>query len=122
MTIALAIALTLGTFFPTFAATTGALGVNQTQLTDQQKADLKAKRDDMKSKWSTLTDDQKNQIYSIQDQIATLQGQMADKYADFGIIGGDDANSLKAKITEKQGQMRSNGKMPMRGLYNKSGN
>lgn len=100
------------------------------ELTDEQKAEFEAKRAEMeakmtaqKEKWEGLTDEQKSEIYSLKDQIADLEGKVVDKYAEFGIYNAEDVTAQKESISENKAKMRESGEMPMmRGGFGKDGN
>ena len=94
----------------------------QPKLTDEQKAELKAKHDEMKAimenankKWLTLTDAQKEEIYALRDKTIDIKGQIIDKYLALGLIDAKTANSMKTKLMSGKEKMRENGAMPFFG-------
>ncbi len=93
-----------------------ATGHDRKQLTDEQKAELEAMKARMRKsleKWNALTDDQKNEIYKLKDQIFDIEGKIIDKYLSFGLIDQDTANNMKKNMSEAKTRMRENGRMPM---------
>ena len=93
-------------------------------LTEEQKNEFRAKREEKRAnrksqeeKWSKLTDAQKNEIYSLRDQIADLQMKTADKYAEFGVITKEEATTKKERITARKARMRDGGRMPGSRIY-----
>jgi hypothetical protein len=88
-------------------------------LTDEEKAAMEAKREEMKAKieaqqdkWNSLTDAQKAEIYALKDQKAALEGKITDKYLEFGVIDEATANEMKERITERSKEMKESGRMP----------
>jgi len=64
------------------------------------------------SKWDALTDEQKDEIYGLEDKKAALDKEIVDKYAEFGIIDSETADKAKEAIDERNGKMREDGGMP----------
>ena len=81
------------------------------KVSDEQKDAMEA----MKSKFDGLTDEQKAEIYVLNDQKATIESQIIDKYLEFGIIDLETAESLKQNIKDKAETTRTEGKMPVLG-------
>ena len=86
------------------------------ELTAEQRAEFETRRKAWDDKWATLTNEQKNEIYALKDQIMDLQGKVADKYAEFGVISAEELAAQKERMTTRKSQMREKGEMPMRGL------
>lgn len=98
-------------------------GKNMPELTDEQKAAMEAKKTEMQAAqmakedaWTNMTDDQKNSIYSLQQQIADLQNQLTDQYSEYGLIDSDTATKIKEDTTKRVADMKENGKLPMLGV------
>ncbi len=85
-------------------------GRNKTMSNEQ-----KAAWDAMKTKWDSLTDEQKAEIYAICDQKSALESQIIDKYLQFGVIDSETAASMKQNLESKKTDMRTNGRMPLLG-------
>jgi hypothetical protein len=85
-------------------------------LTDEQKAEMEAKKAEMDAiseKWSALTDVQKEEIYSLKEKASGIDNQIIDKYLEWGLIDEETAAEMKAGLTERMTQMRENGRMPL---------
>lgn len=100
--------------------------VQYEQLTEEQKAELQAKRDEMiknqqerQTKWEALTEEQKQEVYSIVDESVSAKVKLIDKYLELGLITADEATELKNKINEKNTEMKNNKSMP--GIKNGKG-
>ena len=94
-----------------------------TQLTAEQKAQMKANRaamqakvKDQQAKLAALTDQQKAEIYALKDEQAAVQVKMIDKYLELGLIDSDQATKMKEEITTRTTQMKDSGKIPMMGI------
>ncbi len=89
------------------------------ELTEEQKAQMKAQMDEMKAKmeaqqaaFAALSDSQKDAIYDLQDEMAALQGKMADLYASYGILTTAEAAEQKSAVVDAAASARQDGKMP----------
>ena len=67
------------------------------------------------SKWDALTDEQKEEIYGLNDQKTAIDSQIIDKYVEFGLIDAEAAAEMKENLENRRSDMRSNGRMPMFG-------
>ncbi|MGL5440689.1 MAG: DUF2680 domain-containing protein [Filifactoraceae bacterium] len=79
---------------------------------NKMSAEEQAVKDAMKTKWDTLTDAQKNEIYDLYDQKATIDNKIIDKYLDYGLIDSTTATDMKKNIDNRKSDIRTNGKMP----------
>jgi len=77
--------------------------------------DKKAAMDEMKSKWDGLTDEQKAEIYDLDNQKAAIDSKLIDKYLEYGIIDSETADSMRESLDSSKDDIRSNGRMPMPG-------
>ncbi len=87
-------------------------------LTDEQKAEMDARREQMiamNEKWNNLSESQKNEIYNLKDAQSKIDEQILDKYVSWGLMDKDTAADIRTQITERNTQMRENGMMPMAG-------
>ena len=80
-------------------------------MSEEQRAAM----DEMNSKWDALTDEQKAEIYDLNDQKAAIDNKIIDKYLEYGIIDSDKASDMKDALDSQKNDMRSNGRMPMPG-------
>ncbi len=78
--------------------------------------------DAMKSKWDTLTNEQKEELYELSDQKSHIDSQIIDKYLEFGVIDSETAATMKQNLETKKSDMRTNGRMPKIGGKGKRGN
>lgn len=94
------------------------VGRNRRQLTDEQRAQRDACTVQMQAaegKWKALSDDRKNEIYGLEDQISDLRKQIIDKYQEFGILDQEAATQRKERMTENKKSIREDGRAPMMG-------
>ena len=101
----------------------------ESSLTDEQKAEwaerqerqeeMKSKRAEMESrmklqldKWGDLTDEQKAELYSLQDKSVDAQIAIIDKYLELGVIDEEKAQAMKDRLLEGNDFMRENDFMP----------
>lgn len=86
------------------------------ELTDEMKAKIKAKKAEREAqifKWNALTNEQKKEIYALQDQIVGLQQKIIDKYHSFDLMDKDTATQIKKYIEERNTQIKEKSTMPM---------
>jgi hypothetical protein len=95
-------------------------------ITDEQRAEWADRQEQMKSKrsemearssiqndrWDALTDEQREELYSLQDKTVEAQIAVIDKYLELGVIDAETAQVMKDRLTEGQSNMRENGRMP----------
>ncbi|MBW6410539.1 DUF2680 domain-containing protein [Clostridium weizhouense] len=65
---------------------------------------------DMKEKYSSLTDEQKQEFNTLKDQQKGVESQIVDKYLEFGVIDQDEADNIKTHLTEDKSKMMENKK------------
>jgi hypothetical protein len=87
-------------------------------LTEEARAEMEARqeiREAARAKWDALTDEQKAEIYGLEDQIGALRNQIIDRYQQWGVYDEETAVQLKERQTERMNWMREEGAMPMGG-------
>ncbi len=87
-------------------------------LTEEARAEMEARRQTMdaaRAKWEALTDEQKEEIYGIEDQIGALRNQIIDRYQQWGVYDEETATQFKERQTERMNWIREEGAMPMGG-------
>jgi hypothetical protein len=105
------------------------------ELTEEQKAEMETKKAEMdakrkavREKWDSLSEEQKNELYALQDKIGGAQIEIIDKQLELGLIDEETAKIQKEQIAERQTKIRENGgcfmgggkgKMPGRGNFGK---
>lgn len=89
------------------------------ELTEEQKASMKAKREEHKSvrdaqkaKWDTMTADQKSAFYDLADQQAAIEIKMIDLQLQNGLIDAETAAARKEQIAKAVAEARASGVMP----------
>ncbi len=85
-------------------------------LTDEQKEKMEEIRANMEAsqeKWAALTDEQKEEIYALRENAADIDGQIIDKYLEWGLINEETADQMKERISEGIANMRENDRFPM---------
>ena len=85
------------------------------ELSDEQKAEMKAKMEAANAKWAALTDAQKKEIYALKDKQAEIENQIIDKYLKYEIIDKTTAEKIKTRIEQSSTKMRESGKLPIFG-------
>ncbi len=92
------------------------------QMTDEQKAEMKENMEKMKAEkearekaLADLTDAEKNAIYSINGDIIELQGDLLDKYVEYGLLDEETADKMKEAMSEGLDKMKENGIVPVFG-------
>jgi len=81
----------------------------------RQTDDMRAKMDQAAQKWAMLTAAQKEQIYSLMQQQADVQGKILDTYVSLGIIDQAAAAQMKQQMSARLAALRQDGKMPLPG-------
>ena len=87
-------------------------------LTEEARAEMEARwetREAARTKWEALTDEQKEEIYGIEDQIGALRNQIIDRYQQRGVYDEETAAQFKERQTERMTWIREEGAMPMGG-------
>lgn len=77
-------------------------------LTEEEKTEMKSKRDEMdakrkesEEKFKSLTDEQKDEIYSLKKENIKNEIKSIDKYLEFGVISEYEAKDMKAKLNDR---------------------
>ena len=60
----------------------------------------------MQDKFNALTDEQKNQLYDIYDQIMINQGKLLEKYVEFELMTTEQATTINQQLLEHAKMMR----------------
>ena len=89
------------------------------ELTDEEKAEMEAKREEINTQrtareeaWNALSDDQKEAVYSLKGEIAELEGELCDLYAEYGLIDETAAEEFKEESDQRIAKMREDNSMP----------
>jgi len=88
------------------------------EWTEEQKAAMEAMQsnwDGIKSRWNELTDEQRSEIYDLEDQKSNIDRQIIEKYLEFGVIDRETADSMRDALESRRSDMRENSRMPMPG-------
>ncbi len=91
---------------------------NCISLTDEQKENMEARRAAMEAsqeKWAALTDGQKEEIYALREKAVGIDGQIIDKFLEWGMFDGEMATQMKERISAGMLNMRESGRMPIPG-------
>lgn len=123
--VALMIVLSTILSFTTFAANTQPMPNDSITVwgdrskknkpTDEQNVEMKAKHKAMEAKWNSLSKEQKQQIYVIQNKLWDAKIEMINKYLELGLIDKETADYMKEKMTTRKAEMQNDGNMPMFG-------
>ena len=100
------------------AAATQATGKEHKTLTADQIAEREAMKANMEAsikKWDALSAEDKESVYALEDEVIAAQSAVIDKELELGVIDEAAAAEMKARLTEKSTDMRTDGKMPMLG-------
>lgn len=82
------------------------------KLSEKDKAELKAKHEELKAKWDSLNKDQKEEIYRLHEKSMDIKSELIDKYLEYGMIDKEAASGMKEKMNEHKANMRNNGELP----------
>lgn len=102
---------------------------NMDDLTEEQKTEIEARKAEMaakmaemeanraasQEKWNSLTDEQKEEIYSLHDKSIDSNIQIIDKYLEYGLITQGEAAVMKENLENCKARMREDGNMPFLG-------
>jgi hypothetical protein len=90
---------------------------------DKEIQEIKAKKEEMRNKfkimnqkWAALSDSQKEEVYKLMDELSDTKDQILDKYFEFGIIDEATYKEMKRLLSEKQIDIRKDGKIPIFGV------
>lgn len=75
------------------------------------RPDLGAIRD----KWSSLTDAQKQQVYTLMEQEMAAREKLLNQYASLGLIDQDKADAIKHHMQEHLTRLKESGECPFPG-------
>ncbi len=95
----------------------GKNGKGRRGMNEEQKAQMDA----MNEKWDTLTEEQKDVIYDLNDQKTDIDSKIIDKYLEFGVIDADEAATMKENVETRKSTIRENDRMPMGGMRGMGG-
>jgi hypothetical protein len=79
----------------------------------QNQADWMSKVEAAKSKWQTLTDNQKAEVYKLMDEKAASEIKIMEKYHELGIIDEGVLTRFKDKMKEKVATIKDSGEFPL---------
>ena len=84
----------------------------QKKAFEEKKSEFEAKKKTGLEKWNSLTEEQKNELYAITDEISSDKQKLIDKGAELGIIDKADADKLKEALKTRGENMKKDGKLP----------
>ena len=120
-TVALIGTMGVTAFAANLGATASGLNVQLTKpaVSQNKAADQTAKKalmDATQEKWTALTTAQKALVYSLQQEVTTVNNQVIDQYLVLGLIDQNTATALKTRISENEAKMQADGKLPLFGI------
>ena len=90
---------------------------------DKEIEEFKAKKEVMKNKfkimnkkWAALSDNQKEEVYKLIDELTETKSEILDKYFEFGVIDEVTYKVVKQLLSERKIDIREDGKMPIFGV------
>jgi hypothetical protein len=83
--------------------------------TDAQREEMKAKADASKTKFDSLTDAQKEELYAIKDKAIASEIQLIEKSLSLGVIDAATATEMKERLNEQKTSMREDDRLPLPG-------
>ncbi|MPW26753.1 hypothetical protein GC105_13255 [Alkalibaculum sp. M08DMB] len=101
------------TLASTTIATNNEIKNDPPSQSEEQKTDMKIKHSEMKEKWSTLSDEQKEEIYKLMDKEIDIRIESINYYLSLGIIDEETATKMKEKLTENKIQIRERDQFPI---------
>lgn len=96
----------------------GKMYKNFSEFTEEEKQEMDARHkamEDSNTAWNNLASNQKDEVYSILENMTSMEIQMIEKYLELGVISEDSAAEMKSGILEKIANIRQSGDMPMVG-------
>ena len=90
---------------------------------DKEIEEFKAKKEVMKNKfkimnkkWAALSDNQKEEVYKLIDELTETKSEILDKYFEFGVIDEVTYKEVKKLLSERKIDIREDGNMPIFGV------
>lgn len=91
---------------------------------EKEPKDKKAAFDDsMKKaseKWNSLTDQQKNEVYTLIEDEMKAEIKLMDKLVELGLLKKEDATLLKSRMQERFTELKKNGEFPFQKKQHKN--
>ncbi|MFU0828404.1 MAG: DUF2680 domain-containing protein [Lachnoclostridium sp.] len=98
----------------TFAAELDKESVTQTDREVLENRSVKEKMKRASEKWNTLSEQQKEEIYSLMKQEMEAEAKIIDKLAELEILDKEDAQKLKAHMQERYNKIKESGEFPFK--------
>lgn len=98
-----------------YATETNQESVTLSDKLDNQKDRKAAFEDSMQKaneKWSTLTDQQKSEVYALIEDEMKAEMRLLDKLVEYEIISKDDATAVKGHLMNRFAQIKKSGEFP----------
>lgn len=99
-----------------FAAETKTESVTLSKDNQNQRDKKAAFEEAMKKatdQWNSLSDKQKNEVYTLIENEMKAEIQLIDKFAELGIVSKNDATAYKARLMERFSSMKQSGEFPL---------
>lgn len=90
--------------------------------TEEEKQQWKERMNQAISKWESLSEEQKQEVYQLYDSQREMMNQIMDKYVELGIMNKEDAAKFKQHMEEQAKSMKENGKLPLERPQRPKGN
>lgn len=113
-----AIACMVGAFgispVTTFAAETNieTVTVSESKNGNNNRAAFEEKMIKASEKWNTLSDKQKQEVYSLLENEIKDEGILMDKLVELGVFEKADVDMYKTRLNEKFNQLKQSGEFP----------
>lgn len=76
-----------------------------------RKADMKAEFEEMQTKFDSLSETEKNQVYDLAEKIADLNVELIQKYGELNIISEEKVEKITEMFSERSKKLREDGKI-----------
>lgn len=80
------------------------------------KVDMKAEFEEMQTKFDSLSETEKNQVYDLAEKIADLNIELIQKYGELNIISEEKVGKITEMFSERSQKLREDGKV-MPGIF-----
>lgn len=98
----------------TFAAETNTESATLSEVNHKEKdAAFEEKVKKASEKWETLTEKQKEKVYSLLEDKVKSEMKLIGQLVEYGVIEEEDATNMKAHMMENFSKVKQSGKFPL---------
>lgn len=105
----------------TFAAELNTESVTQagSKIEEDTQSAVKEKMKKASEKWKSLTNQQKEEVYSLLKEEIDTETKIMDKLAELGILEKEDTESMKSHILDQFNKLKESGEFPFQRQKNR---